>query len=98
MAPPFWLKKRSNAPESTAGAVASPPADGAAGTGQHTIATPNVTIGGVRAAVSFSGLTPGFVALYQINVEIPATITAGNQPVVVEAAGASSNTVLLPVS
>jgi uncharacterized protein (TIGR03437 family) len=35
--------------------------------------------------------------LYQINVEVPATLAAGNQPVVVEVSGASSNSVLLPV-
>jgi uncharacterized protein (TIGR03437 family) len=47
--------------------------------------------------VSFSGLAPGFVGLYQINAEVPAGLTAGNQPVVVMLAGASSNSVLLPV-
>jgi uncharacterized protein (TIGR03437 family) len=71
------------------GAVSSPPADGEPGNGQ--------TIGGTKATVSFSGLAPGFVGLYQINVEVPATLAAGNQPVVVEVSGASSNSVLLPV-
>jgi uncharacterized protein (TIGR03437 family) len=80
------------------GAVASPPADGAAGNGQETLTTPAVTIGGTKAIVSFSGLAPGFVGLYQINVEVPAALTSGNQPVVVMLAGASSNSVLLPVS
>jgi uncharacterized protein (TIGR03437 family) len=47
--------------------------------------------------VSFSRLAPGFVGLYQVNVEVPATLTAGNQPVVIEAGGASGNTVSLPV-
>jgi uncharacterized protein (TIGR03437 family) len=61
------------------------------------MATPTVTIGGTKATVSFSGLAPGFVGLYQINVEVPATLAAGNQPVVVEVSGASSNSVLLPV-
>lgn len=32
---------------------------------------PSVTIGGVEAQVLFSGLAPGFVALWQINVRIP---------------------------
>jgi len=79
------------------GAVSSPPADGEPGNGQTTMATPTVTIGGTKATVSFSGLAPGFVGLYQINVEVPATLAAGNQPVVVEVSGASSNSVLLPV-
>jgi uncharacterized protein (TIGR03437 family) len=59
--------------------------------------TPAVTIGGVNAIVSFSGLAPGFVGLYQINVEIPAGVKTGNQNVVIKMAGLSSNTVLLPV-
>jgi uncharacterized protein (TIGR03437 family) len=79
------------------GAVSSPPEDGAAGNGQHTMAMPSVTIGGMKAIVSFSGLAPGFVGLYQINAEVPPTLKAGNQAVVVEVSGASSNSVLLPV-
>jgi uncharacterized protein (TIGR03437 family) len=79
------------------GAVASPPADGAAGNGQTTMTTPTVTIGGIKAIVSFSGLAPGFVGLYQINAEVPAGLKEGNQPVVVELGTASSNSVLLPV-
>jgi uncharacterized protein (TIGR03437 family) len=79
------------------GAVSSPPADGAAGKGQETMATPTVTVGGTKAIVSFSGLAPGFVGLYQINAEVPAGLKAGNQAVVVTVAGASSNSVFLPV-
>ena len=79
------------------GAVTSPPADGEPGNGQPTVATPTITIGGTKATVSFSGLAPGFVGLYQINVEVPDGLAAGNQPVVVEVAGAFSNSVLLPV-
>jgi uncharacterized protein (TIGR03437 family) len=79
------------------GAVSSPPADGAAGNGQVTMTMPTVTIGGVKAIVSFSGLAPTFVGLYQVNVEVPASLTSGNQPVVVSVAEAASNSVLLPV-
>ena len=79
------------------GAVSAPPAAGAAGNGQATIAEPIVTIGGANATVSFSGLAPGYVGLYQINAQIPAGLNSGNQPVVIAMAGASSNSVLLPV-
>jgi uncharacterized protein (TIGR03437 family) len=79
------------------GAVMSPPADGAAGNGQSTATAATVTMGGANAMVSFSGLAPGFVGLYQVNAEVPAGLSAGNQAVVVTLAGASSNSVLLPV-
>jgi uncharacterized protein (TIGR03437 family) len=80
------------------GAVSSAPADGAAGNGEVTMNNPAVTIGGTKAIVSFSGLAPNFVGLYQVNAEVPATLKAGNQIVTVEVSGASSNSVLLPVS
>ena len=79
------------------GAVSSPPEDGAVGNGQSTKATATVTIGGVNATVSFSGLAPGFVGLYQVNAEVPMGVGSGNQSVVLSIAADSSNLVLLPV-
>jgi uncharacterized protein (TIGR03437 family) len=79
------------------GAVSSAPADGAAGKGQETTAMPVVSIGGTNAPVSFSGLAPSFVGLYQVNAQVPAALKSGNQPVVVTIGSASSNSVLLPV-
>ena len=79
------------------GAVSPEPADGAAGNGEHTVTLPSVTIGKLSAHVSFGGLAPGFVGLYQINVDVPTSLTKGDQAVVVTQAGTSSNSVLLPV-
>jgi uncharacterized protein (TIGR03437 family) len=79
------------------GAVSSAPADGAASNGQETTATAVVTIGGTNAPVSFSGLAPSFVGLYQINAQIPAGLKPSNQPVVVTMGSTSSNSVLVPV-
>jgi uncharacterized protein (TIGR03437 family) len=79
------------------GAVSSTPADGAAGSGQSTTASATATIGGTAAPVSFSGLAPGFVGLYQVNAQVPAGLKSGNQPVVITISGASSKPVLLPV-
>jgi uncharacterized protein (TIGR03437 family) len=65
----------------------------------RTIATPVVTIGGVPATVSFSGLAPGFVGLYQINAQIPAaTLTGPDIPIVLTVGGVTSNTAAIAVA
>jgi uncharacterized protein (TIGR03437 family) len=56
----------------------------------QTTSTPVVTIGGIPAFVSFSGLAPGFAGLYQINVTVPTTIVAGTQPIAVSIGGQTS--------
>ncbi len=56
------------------GSVSNQPATGTAAPASPlavTTTTPTVTIGGVAAQVSFSGLTPGTVGLYQVNVQVP---------------------------
>ncbi len=63
-----------------------------------TLVTPVVTIGGVPAAVSFSGLAPGYVGLYQINVQVPAGAPTGPDiPIVVMIGGVPSNTATIAV-
>jgi uncharacterized protein (TIGR03437 family) len=62
-----------------------------------TVIQPQVTIDGVTANVQFSGLTPGFVGLYQINVKIPAGPRTGDLQLVVSQGGIASNTTILPV-
>ena len=80
------------------GSVNNPPATGAAGSGQSTVATPLVNIGGVPATVSFSGLAPGFVALYQVNVQVPAGAPTGNAiTVAFSISGKQSNSVTIAV-
>lgn len=54
------------------------------------------TVGGVDAAVQWAGLTPGYVGLYQVNVQIPAGVSPGNAvPLVLKQSGVSSNTVTI---
>ena len=81
------------------GTVTNPPADGSPSTGTSlTTATPTVMIGGVQATVSYSGLAPGEVGLYQINVTVPAGVPTGNAvPVVVTIGSGISNTVTMAI-
>ena len=60
--------------------------------------TPLVNIGGIPAQVTFSGLAPGFVGLYQVNVQVPLGVPSGpEQPVEIIIDGVPSNTVTVAV-
>ena len=73
-----------------AGSPASPVA--------KTNAQPQVTVGGQAASVTFSGLTPGLVGIYQVNAVAPGGVTAGDQaPVVLTIAGQVSPVVTIAV-
>jgi uncharacterized protein (TIGR03437 family) len=93
------------------GAVQNPPLDGAAATGlSPTAAQPAVRMGCLEssgltalcnAPVQFSGLAPGFVGLYQVNVQIPADAMSGSvvplQMSFAAGAGRPSNIVTIAV-
>jgi uncharacterized protein (TIGR03437 family) len=57
----------------------------------NTVVMPTVTIGGVSSFVSFAGLAPGYVGLYQINAQVPAGVSAGTPQVIVQMNGVQSN-------
>jgi uncharacterized protein (TIGR03437 family) len=63
----------------------------------NTVAMPTVTAGGTPAPVLASLLTPGEVGLYQLSVQLPATLASGNLPFIVSVAAIPGNTVTLPV-
>ena len=44
----------------------------------RTVSLPLVNIGGIPAEVVYSGLAPGFVGLYQVNVEVPVGLSPPN--------------------
>ena len=81
------------------GPVSNQPGDGLAapsGPLAQTMATPTIMIGGQPVtAVQFSGLAPGFVSLYQVNVQVPAGISAGAQPITCTIGGVTSTTAQL---
>jgi uncharacterized protein (TIGR03437 family) len=60
--------------------------------------SPSVLIGGKNAAVLYSGLAPGLVGVYQINVLIPEDAPAGAAiPVLIAAEGRTSNIVTVAI-
>jgi uncharacterized protein (TIGR03437 family) len=59
---------------------------------------PTVTVGGLPAVVTFSGLAPGFVGLYQVNAQVPDTVVPGDAvPLTLSISGSVSNTVTIAV-
>ena len=87
------------------GPVNNPPGDGVAvpDATSTTTTTPVVTIGGAVVPpgdVQFSGLAPGFPALYQINVKVPQAAQTGNVAISLQIGGVTSpvSTVYGPVT
>jgi minor extracellular serine protease Vpr len=77
------------------GPVSNTPKDGAPAPSSPPLATslvePTVTIGGVNAPVTFSGLAPGFVGLYQVDAQVPANAPTGNAvPILISVGNAQS--------
>ena len=83
------------------GAVTNQPATGASALSNPlslTLTTPTVTIGGISAVVSYSGLAPGLAGLYQVNAIVPSGVSPGNTvPVVISVGNVTSNTVTIAV-
>ncbi len=63
----------------------------------NTTSPPAVTIAGVPAQVSFSGLAPFFVGLYQVNIRAPAGLPSGTQTLQLTINGIPANPVTLSV-
>lgn len=66
-----------------------PPADGSVL--YKTVEAPTVMVGGVPAVVVFSGISPGFPGLYQINFQVPAGVTGDDVSLVVTISGSPSD-------
>lgn len=83
------------------GPVSNQPATGGAALSSplsYTSVLPTVTIGGVAAQVTFSGLTPGLAGLYQVNALVPAAVSPGSAvSLVIGISGISSNSVTIAV-
>jgi uncharacterized protein (TIGR03437 family) len=83
------------------GSFDHPPATGAAAVSSplaNSLVTPTVKVGGAAAQVQFAGLTPGLVGLLQINIQLPATLPAGNNlPLAIAFGSSAAPTVNLAV-
>ena len=63
-----------------------------------TVNTPQVTIGGANATVTLSGAAVGYVGLYQVGVQVPASSQKGNAVTVrLAIGGVSSNVVTIAI-
>jgi len=75
------------------GAVDQPPADGAASLDElrSTTTMPTVLLGNVPSQVAFSGLSPQFVGVYQLNVVVPTGPSPGDAvPAQIQIGGVNS--------
>jgi uncharacterized protein (TIGR03437 family) len=82
------------------GAVTPAITDGTASTGnpQHQTPLPTVYVADQQATVNFSGLTPGFPGLYQLNVIIPISLSStGNFPLAISTVNAFHDQVFVAV-
>jgi uncharacterized protein (TIGR03437 family) len=63
----------------------------------RTTVTPVVYYGATSTSPSYSGLAPGFVGLYQVNVQVPAGLPSGTLPIVITSGNTYSNEIKIAV-
>jgi uncharacterized protein (TIGR03437 family) len=82
------------------GPVSNTPASGAAAGSNPTSESPVkpiVTVGGVGETVDFSGLAPGFVGLFQVNIEIAPNTPSGSEDVIIQVGNQTSKPVKISI-
>jgi uncharacterized protein (TIGR03437 family) len=82
------------------GATDTPVPDGAlspASPPANAIDVPTLTINGEQSAISFAGLQPGAVGIYQVNFTVPTDAPGGDLTLVLSQNGVPSNSAVLPV-
>lgn len=80
----------------TGSIVAGQPAPGLAAGSQLSTVTDTVTatVGGINAPVTFAGLSPGSVGLYQVNLQAPFVVLTGPVAVTVTVGGQTTQTAM----
>jgi uncharacterized protein (TIGR03437 family) len=61
------------------------------------LVTPTLMLNGTSIPIYFTGLTPGYVGLYQMNFQVPLGTPNGDTPLVVIQNGVAGNSTVLPV-
>jgi uncharacterized protein (TIGR03437 family) len=83
------------------GLTDNPVGDGQPSPGSPTLARatdpPTLTLNGANVPVSFAGLVPTLVGLYQVNFQVPANAPNGDLQLVLTQTGGQSNSTVLPV-
>jgi uncharacterized protein (TIGR03437 family) len=82
------------------GPVSNPPVTGAAAADASatTLNPVSVLLNGVSVPASFAGLAPGFVGVYQVNVQIPQNAPVGNAvQLAITVGGVTSNAVTIAI-
>jgi uncharacterized protein (TIGR03437 family) len=77
------------------GAVSTPLELGAAAPSDGLVwtrVTPQVSLGGAPMSVNFSGLAPGFIGLYQVNVVVPSGLAPASTPTLTLSMGSAAET------
>jgi uncharacterized protein (TIGR03437 family) len=64
---------------------------------QRVVTQPDVTLDGTPVTVSYAGLAPGWVGLYQIDFQVPASAQTGNLKLTITQNGVPANESYLPV-
>lgn len=80
------------------GPLLTPVKSGVGAPNAAVIYLPGVNIAGLPAYVSYAGLAPGFAGLYQINVQTPAGLPTGVQPIQIFSLGIASNIATITAS
>ncbi len=63
----------------------------------NTATKATVMVGGINAAVAFSGMAPGFAGLYQVNFKVPAGLSGGDQALTLSIGGNASSALAFAV-
>jgi uncharacterized protein (TIGR03437 family) len=60
----------------------------------NTVSKARLTVGCSEANVQFSGLYPSFPGFYQVNFAVPANLSSGSQPAILETGGKTARAIL----